>query len=591
VPDTPVPRPRLRDALVLAAGLTLLFVLGFTSQRSKSAVYDEPVHFAAGYTSLRFGEFRFNPDHPPLVTRFAAAPLLAMDVRFPAGDPAWAMGRPYEVGRRFLYRWNDGDRLLERGRSMILVLAAGLAAIVFLWTRALWGFPAAALALLLAVTSPDVIAHGQVVTTDMGAALFIFAAVAAFERATSRLTATRVIVAGLALGAALATKFSAFILLPVLGLLALAVAFRGDPLTVAVGRPERVLDRPARKLAATAAALVLMFAMAFACLWAAYGFRFAATPDPSFEAVIPWDRLRPDEPALAKAVDVMREGHVLPEAWLWGFVRFFKHQQARPAFLLGTHSDEGFWTFFPVSFAVKTPVSLLALLGVAVWLTLSRRLRGRADAFLWIPLALYAAVSLTRGINIGHRHLLPLYPFLFVAAGRAATWAATAWPRRGPAIVVGLLAAWHAGAALWIHPHYLAYFNEFAGGPRGAYRILVDSSLDWGQDLRGLKAYMDSRGIPRVKLSYFGTADPAYYGIECDLLPGYLPLPREVVRSFARGDVLAISATNLQGVYLDAADRPMMERLRREKPVGSVGHSILIFRPDFGWPETATAAR
>ena len=585
MPDTLAPRRRFRDALVLAAGLALLFVLGLSSLRGKSAVYDEPVHFAAGYSSLRFGEFRFNPDHPPLVARLAAAPLLAMDVRFPADDPAWAMGRPYEVGRRFLYRWNDGDRLLLRGRVMILSLAAALAAIVFLWTRALWGFPAAGLALLLAVTSPDVLAHGQLVTTDMGAALFIFATVAAFERMTSRLTPARVALAGAALGAALATKFSAFILFPVLAVLTAVVVLRRDGLTVAVNGAPRALGRPAAKLAALAGALAVMAVIAVACVWAAYGFRFAAAPDPSFEASIPWDRLRPQEPALARTVDAMRGGQLLPEAWLWGFVRFFKHQQGRPAFLLGARSDAGFWSFFPVSFAVKTPVALLILLALAVWLAAARGLRSRADAFLWVPLVLYAAVSVSRGINIGHRHLLPLYPFLFVAAGRVAAWAVTAWPRGGPAVMVGVLAAWHAGAALWIHPHYLAYFNELAGGPGRGYRVLVDSSLDWGQDLRGLKPYMEAHGIPRVKLSYFGTADPAYYGIACDLLPGYLPLPRPVVRTFAPGDVLAVSATNLQGVYLDPADRPMMERLRREDPVGSVGYSILIFRPSFPWPE------
>jgi hypothetical protein len=201
-----------------------------------------------------------------------------------------------------------------------------------------------------------------------------------------------------------------------------------------------------------------------------------------------------------------------------------------------------------------------------------------------VPVVLYAAASLTRGINIGHRHLLPLYPFLFVAAGRVAAWAASAWPRRGPALVVGALAAWHLGAALWIHPHYLSYFNELSGGPARAYRILVDSSLDWGQDLKGLRPYMEAHGIPRVKLSYFGTADPAYYGIANDQLPSYLPLPREVVRSFAPGDVLAVSATNLQGVYLEPEDRPMMERLRQEEPVGRVGYSILIFRPGYSWP-------
>jgi hypothetical protein len=253
--------------------------------------------------------------------------------------------------------------------------------------------------------------------------------------------------------------------------------------------------------------------------------------------------------------------------------------------VLGAHSDEGFWGFFPVSFLAKTPVALLVLVALAAWLAASRRMRSRSDAFLWIPVALYAAASLSRGINIGHRHLLPLYPFLFVAAARAAAWAAASWPRRAPAAVVGLLAAWHLGAALWIHPHYLAYFNELAGGPARGYRILVDSSLDWGQDLRGLKPYMEAHGIPRVKLSYFGTADPAYYGIAADLLPSYLGWPRETVRAFAPGDVLAVSATNLQGVYLDPADRPMMERLRREPPVGRVGYSILIFRPAFRWPE------
>jgi hypothetical protein len=474
---------------------------------------------------------------------------------------------------------------------MVLLLAAALATIVFLWTRSRWGFPAAALALLLTVTSPDVLAHGQLVTTDLGAALFIFACVAAFERMTARLTAARVMLAGLALGAALATKFSALILLPVLVVLAVVVALRREPLSMALGGSPRLLERASEKVKALALSLAAMAVIAFVCLWAAYGLRYAATPDPAFEATIPWDRLRPDDPALARVVDGMREARVLPEAYLWGFVRFFKHQQGRPAFLLGAHSDAGFWNFFPVSFAVKTPVALLALLGIAAWLCAMHRLRDRADVFLWVPVALYAAASLSRDINIGHRHLLPLYPFLFVAAGRAAAWAVASWPRRAPAAAVGLLAAWHVGAALWIHPHYLAYFNELAGGPSRGYRILVDSSLDWGQDLRGLKPYMEAHGIPRVKLSYFGTADPEYYGIACDLLPSYLPLPREVVRTFAPGDVLAISATNLQGVYLEAADRPMMERLRREEPVGSVGYSILIFRPAFGWPEAAVTAR
>jgi dolichyl-phosphate-mannose-protein mannosyltransferase len=582
VAEQPVAR-RGRDAAVLAAGLALLFVLGLTSLRTKSAIYDEPVHFTAGYAAARFGEVRFNPDHPPLVGMMAAAPLLFSDVRFPADDPAWGMGRPYEVGRRFLYRWNDGDRLLARGRTVILGLAAGLAALVFFWTRALWGREAAAVALLLAVTSPDVLAHGQLVTTDLGATLFIFATVAAFQRVTERVTPARVALAGLALGAAFATKLSALILLPVLAVLAAVVALRGEPLPVGAGARTRARD----KALVLAGVLAAMGAIGLAVVWSAYRFRYAASSDPHVEAAIPWDRLRPEEP-LASLVDGLRASRVLPEGYLWGFVRFFEHQESRPSFLLGERSDHGFAAFFPVSFAVKTPVALLILLAIAVVLA-ARGRRRREDVFLWVPVLLYAAVSLTRGINIGHRHLLPLYPFLFVIAGRTAHWAASS-TRRAPRVAVGALLAWHLGAALWIHPHYLAYFNELAGGPSRAYHLLVDSSLDWGQDLKGLKPYMQAHGIPRLKLSYFGTADPAYYGIEADLLPSYLALPRETVRAFRPGDVLAVSATNLAGVYLDPADRPMMERLRREQPVGSVGYSILIFRPSFAWPE-APAAR
>jgi hypothetical protein len=154
------------------------------------------------------------------------------------------------------------------------------------------------------------------------------------------------------------------------------------------------------------------------------------------------------------------------------------------------------------------------------------------------------------------------------------------------ALTLGALCAWYALGTLRLHPHYLAYFNELAGGPAHGWRYLVDSNLDWGQDLPGLKAWMDTRGVPRIKLSYFGSADPAYYGIDADLLPGYMaPHPTRVTREVRPGDLVAVSATNLQGVYLDPADRPLMERFRSRKPLARIGYSIFIYRADFSWPE------
>ena len=145
-------------------------------------------------------------------------------------------------------------------------------------------------------------------------------------------------------------------------------------------------------------------------------------------------------------------------------------------------------------------------------------------------------------------------------------------------------AAWYGVSVARVHPHYLAYFNEAAGGPANGYRLLVDSSLDWGQDLAGLRDWLSAHGIARAKLSYFGTADPEYHRVPVDLLPGYmLPRPRTTIYEVVPGDVVAVSATNLQEVYVDPEVRPLMALLRARAPIGQVGYSILVYRADFAW--------
>jgi hypothetical protein len=291
----------------------------------------------------------------------------------------------------------------------------------------------------------------------------------------------------------------------------------------------------------------------------------------------------PPSPVEAAARWTQRAG-LLPEAYVLGFLFAFRHSAGRTTFLLGQLSDHGFWYYFPVTFALKTPLPLIVLLPLA--LAWRRPASWRLECFSWLPVLLYLGLTATRSINIGHRHLLPIYPFLFVFAGRAAAGllAPGAWTSRRGLLVAGL-GAWYALGTLRVHPHYLAYFNELAGGPSQGYRRLVDSNLDWGQDLKGLEAYLERKGISRIKLSYFGSADPAYYGLHAELLPGYMaPHPTEVTREVSPGDILAVSATNLQGVYLDPGDRPLMERVRALPPLDEVGYSILIYRADFRWP-------
>ncbi len=453
----------------------------------------------------------------------------------------------------------------------MVALASCLVVAVFVAARRRFGIPAAVAAAFLAALSPDVLAHGALVTTDLGFALFFFVAVIAFDRLLEKATAGRLLAAGLATGAAFATKFSAPILVPVYLLLGLRAALADAPVAERRAR----LGRLALQLGAVAV-------LALVGVWAAYGFRAALSPDPAVRAELVLPLAAAPAGLLDRAVASAGRAGLVPEDYARGLLFVAEHSAARSTFLLGELRDGGFPHYFAVTFLLKTPLPLLLLTVIA--LVRVPRLQRREAALVWIPVAVYLAATATRGLQIGHRHLLPIYPFLFLAAGEAAA-ALRSW--RGPkgAVLASVLALWYAGGTLVQHPHHLAYFNELAGGPRNGWRLLVDSNLDWGQDLKRLAEWLRTNPAPGLKLSYFGSADPAYYGIVSEALPGYTsPHAARITREISPGDVLAVSATNLQGVYLEPEDRALMERVRALRPIARIGYSIFVFRADFVWP-------
>ena len=562
---------------MLAAALLVYGGLAVSSMRTKSAVIDETAHLPAGYTYLKKRDFRLNPEHPPLVKELAALPLLWIEPHMREVSDTWQQHRQFEFGHRFLYRWNDGDRLLFWGRLPIVGLGAALASAVFLWTRSRFGIAPAAVALFLSVLSPELLAHGQIVTTDVAIALFLFLSVIAFRAMTERVTLARVGLAGLAAGASFATKFSALVLLPILVILSLWVALSRVPLPLALGRMRvRAVTGAGRKLAVLALSAAAMAGVTLAFVWATYAFQSRLANDAEGERTFEWWRIEPETPSLAGALRAARATRLLPDAYLYGLVYALRSTKSHPAFLWGQISNQGWWYYFPVTFLIKTPLALLAILLLPL---LARGRPGpRLGPFVWVPVLVYVAVSVTQNLNIGHRHLLPIYPFLFVAAGVSAATFATGYRRW----VVIALCAWYGGSVLRVHPHYLGYFNELAGGPSGGWRYLVDSNLDWGQDLKALKQWMDVHEVARMKLSYFGAADPDYHGLRCEMLPGYGGVPGgPVVRDVRAGELVAVSATNLQGVFLGPEVKPLMARLRTLPPVDRVGYSIFIYRPDF----------
>ncbi|MBI3268158.1 MAG: glycosyltransferase family 39 protein [Planctomycetes bacterium] len=596
-PAAPPTAPRGPSPFLPGLLLLLYATLAVSSMKDKVATYDEGGHLAAGYSYLATGDFRISTAHPPLPLLWAALPLLPLQPRLSTQWEEWRSARQYEFAYRFFYHaGNDADQLLFRGRCMIVLLGTLLAAAVWFVARLLLGPWPALAALALACLSPDLLAHGQLVTTDVPMSLFFFMACAAFRACTRRLTLARALGTGLLAGLTLSVKLTGALLVPVFLLLAaLAVA---DPRPWMVSwLPRRTpVEVPSRRLRALHAAGLFFLCgfVAYVVVWAAYGFRYAASPPPNgaADATLLWKGLDPVDSVLDRGAVAARELKLFPEGYANIFLILLRTGWNRPSFLCGELRRGGFWYYFLVTFALKTPIPVLLLLagGLAAagkgW-----GFRSRWDAAaLLVPVLVYGGVCLNARLNIGHRHLLPIYPFLFVAAA-AAIGAAWRSGRRALRLGAAGLLLWVLVETLGVYPHFLAYFNPFAGGPDGGWRYLVDSNLDWGQDLKGLRKWLDARSEdPRFAqpvLCYFGFADPDYYGLPRTRLVGATAVkdPSAIlpIGPLPPGTIVAVSATHLQRQYYKPgapAARYLFElfdALRDEQPLDKIGYSIFIY--------------
>ncbi len=618
----PAPADRGRTLARIAPFLApfLFVVTAWPALRGNSATYDETAYLPAGFTYLTRGDFRLSPEHPPLLKILQALPVLSLRPRVsPEAERAFeAASRDIDAqwifGDRFLYKDNAPQPLLFRARLASLAQGALLALLVYAWARQVFGIVAGVFASCLIALDPNFLAHGALATTDVGATLFLVGALFFACRAMRALRLRDALGAALFGGAAFASKFSAVLLVPAVAILGLVRVLRPEPWPIGSG------DREARTPRARAALVLgLLLSWGLACwilLWACYGFRYRALagegpPHPNAERV---REIRPmrlygqfldgqvrfrDGEAFQRAVEATpppaserfilacTRGRLLPEAYLYGLAFATLKAQARSSYLLGEFSVSGSRAYFPVAFAVKTPLATLGVLALALAALLGTR-EGRAalasaGPSLLVPAGVFWFAAFLSSLNIGHRHILPVYPFLYVLAGAVPVWMSRAF---GPRIARGASAGLLGLLALEIgsiRPHFLSFFHRLAGGAEGGLGILSDSNLDWGQGLPALRRWMEENGVARVNLCYFGTADPRAYGIS------YVPMPGtyEVKDAGTAGDLprapelpgwVAISATHLQGVYLSPALRERYAYLRRKRPDAVLAGSILVYR-------------
>jgi len=549
----------------------------------ESLTFDEGNHMFAGYMMWHTGDYGLNPEHPPLVKLLATLPQLRRDIWVPKLQDREFKGEAYMDGREWLAR-NDGSsqHMVFEMRLMAGLLALGLSLVVFFATREWFGTAAGLIALVLLTFDPNVLAHSALVTTDIGVSLFFLASIYGLYRYVKQPSMLRLGLAGLAAGLLLATKHSGVLLAPML------VALIVWEIVVA---PKGQRGRTALRLSGAFAAIIVIGVVV---LWAFYGFRYAARPaglvmNPTLASYV-----GPLSPFNASAVMAIAHMHLLPESYLIGVVDVKRMAGFYPVFILGKQLAHGVWWYFPVLFTIKTTLGLIGLIIVAFAAMVMRRLRGARElAFILIPWAVYLGIAMSSGMNIGARHMLPVYVLatVFAAAGVAAM---SSQSRRW-AWVCGVLVAGHVISALTVFPNYMAYANEAWGGPKNVHNLLSDANVDWAQQLIQVKAWQDRHPGEECWFAYFAHPEinPEVYGIRCHHLPTLDTFwlgGADNIAPTVSGNVL-ISAGDLSACEWPTARMSPYRQFQSMKPAETIDYGVMVYHGTFDMKQAAALSR
>lgn len=570
-----------RAGTVLAAAalvaLSLGFVRGHTRDDSLSA--DEPVHMLSGWFGVAGRTAIVNIEHPPLAKALAGLALLRLPIA-PPPEKVPMGARFTDYGHSFLFENRvSPDAIAAAARAPFLLVLALLLGLTFWAARRRYGAVAGLFAIALLAFDPNIVAHAGVVHTDVGAALGFLATVLAWEGVRTRPTAVRIALAGLALGLALATKFSAILLVPIL-LLQSLLAARREPL------PGRAAAASVLRLAAVGAIGLFVVVAIYAPL--------TTRMDPEHQRLVIHELVAGrGAPRLSAVIESIVPVSRPLAHYLGGLASVLRQSKVGGGvnYLLGKTSVEGFPSYFFVAFGVKSTLAFLATTALALALVLRRRAGFREEARLFLlPVAVLFLAAIGSAYNIGIRHMLPVYPFLALAGAaafpRALGWGSPGESRTdsggthvpGAALALALLPLVSAVELARIHPHELSYFNPFAGGPERGRRILSDSNVDWGLDLKRLAAELERRRVTNPTIAYFG-GDDVFYRTG---VPDFAADPR------VRGRFVAISAFHLAvgpefheyhgARQLAALLRALIAEIgERGRPAGRVGYSMYLF--------------
>lgn len=558
-----------------------MVVVAFFSFQGDSLTTDESPHISAGYSYLTQKDMRLNPEHPPLVKDVSAIPLLFQDINFPSTHPSWSenINDQWAFGPELIFNSeNNSDKIMNSARTAMLLFLILLGIYIFKWAKERYGGRVALVALFFFALSPTFLAHGRLVTTDVAAAfgfVFSFYYFFKFLKTPNR---KNIILAGLSFGVAQLLKFSLILLIP----------FYGGIFFV-----YWLINRDKVRFWRYFGFIVLIFLIGFILVWPVYQYHVWNYP-PDLQVRDTAHILSSSQfKFIADKVVWMADKPFLRPYAQYGLGLLMVFQRTtggNTTFFMGDVASTAWKSYFPVVFGLKVPLALILLMLLSLWVgfkslinnkinlkNAKRWLRDYFVEFGWLAFVIfYWALSVFGNLNIGIRHVLPTFPFIYLlVSGQIQKWR-----REKPLKIVSrsvfltMILLWYGAVSLFTFPFFLVYFNEVAGGPDNGHNYVVDSNLDWGQDLKRLARYVEENNIQKIKLDYFGGDSPFYrLGNKYEKF--------DLFKSERKGWI-AVSATLLQNGRGEATKKfdkstNHYKWLNNYEPVAKIGYSIFVY--------------
>ncbi len=614
--------------LVIIILLVIYFFLSFSSSIEKSATFDEVLHINTGYIYWHSDRVMFMTTGV-FLQRFATLPLLTKNLVYPETQdlPWWS--NPWDVGYEFFYEMdNDFYFILFSSRAMVGLIGVLLGVLVYLSSRSFFGPTGAFISLCLYCFSPPILAHSHLVTDDLNIAFALLATVLALWSLLHHLTFCSFFLSILSFSILFLSKISSLSIIPMGFFMVLIRLGKNAPWKI--GKQGQEWTSRKRQAFLILGLIIVHVFFVAGVLWFAYDLSPEGQKVEEFHQEQKeklWEEALHRGGIIERGAKWIRDNNLLPEGYLYYALSALHKNKVRISFFQGEYRLKGQEGFFPYCFWVKNPLGtwgIFLLLGVTCFLKGTKRLKKEGFSFsllasflarvypftpVLVLLFIYAIFSWQSSLTIGNRHILPLYPPLFILAGAIGVFLSDVRARLYKVLVslsLGLLIF----ESLFIWPHYLSFFHFLSGGPKHGYENLVDSSLDWGQDLPALKKWIEENeleleGKP-IYLSYFGSSSPEFYKLPVILLPGFFDSRRKKVPYYMRDGYYCISATMLQSVasrykgkwcqayedlyqeYLEKGNNaPEFEQLafsrlcaylRSRSPDARVAYSILVYK-------------